>query len=284
MWEDWEKRFIKELRLRNYSSRTIKSYSNYVKNFAAYFQPLSPPEITGEQIRKYVIHLVEDKNWQASSLNQLINALRFLYVELFKQPLVIDAIPRPKKEHKLLDILSSEEVLSIFQAVDNLKHRTILMLIYSAGLRVGEAVRIKVADIDSKRMLIHVHKAKGRKDRYTLLSDFMLLKLREYYKFYRPYNFLFEGWDRHQHLSERSVQVVFQRAVSKAGIRKKVTVHSLRHSFATHLLEAGTDLRFIQELLGHASSKTTEIYTHVSKRSIGEIVSPLDRVMGKFKT
>ena len=219
-----------------------------------------------------------------------MNVLRFLYVELYKLPFVIGSIPRPKRARKLPDILSPEEVMSIFDYVDNLKHQSILMLIYSAGLRIGEAVRIKATDIDSKRKLIHIRNAKGKKDRYTLLSEFVLEKLRLYYKEYKPKEFLFEacppnrffgrrGGNGRVHLAERSVQNVFQRAVEKAGIKKKVTVHTLRHSFATHLLEGGTDLRYIQELLGHSSSKTTEIYTHVSKKSIEKIISPLDKAM-----
>ncbi len=148
----------------------------------------------------------------------------------------------------------------IFRQIDNLKHRTILMLIYSAGLRVGESVSLKVSDIDSERKLIYLRSAKGKKDRYTVLSDTILEMLREYYKKYKPTEYLFEGAEGRKHLSERSVQAVFERAVKSAKIQKDVTVHSLRHAFATHLLESGVDLRYIQELLGHASSKTTEIY------------------------
>jgi len=180
------------------------------------------------------------------------------------------------KEKKLPVILDKDEALRIFQVLDNLKHRTMLMLVYSAGLRVGEVVKLKIEDLDSKRKLIHLHCAKGKKDRYTLLSDVALDSLRTYYKEYKPKDYLFEGAEGRKHLSERSIQQVFERAVKKAGIRKHVTVHSLRHAFATHLLESGVDLRYIQELLGHASSKTTEIYTHVSKKSLGKIVSPLD--------
>lgn len=170
-------------------------------------------------------------------------------------------------------------MLRILNAVDNLKHKTILMLVYSAGLRVGEVVRIRLSDVDEQRGLIHLHKAKGAKDRYTILSASFLRTLAEYLCEYRPSEFLFEGQGDRRHYSERSVQHAFERAVQDAGIRKKVSVHTLRHSFATHLLEAGTDLRYIQELLGHSSSKTTEIYTHVSKKSLSKIESPLDRIL-----
>ncbi|MCW5896363.1 MAG: tyrosine-type recombinase/integrase [Bacteroidetes bacterium] len=192
-------------------------------------------------------------------------------------------LPRPKKERKLPEILNENEVLRILDAVDNLKHKTILMLIYSAGLRVGEVVRIRLSDIDEQRKLIHLHKAKGAKDRYTVLSASVLGTLAEYLQEYRPREFLFEGQDGRRHISERTVQYIFQDAVEAAGILKPVSVHSLRHSFATHLLEGGTDLRYIQKLLGHSSSKTTEIYTHVSKKSIEKIVSPLDRALSARK-
>jgi len=194
-------------------------------------------------------------------------------------PFKIQDVPRPKKERKLPDIITQGEVIKILDTVANLKYRTILMLIYSAGLRVGEAVRLKVNDIDSQRNLIHIRGAKGKKDRYTVLSSVLLEKLREYYKIYKPREYLFEGGNDRVHLAERSVQNVFKRAVKNAGIKKQITVHTLRHSFATHLLESGTDLRYIQEILGHASSRTTEIYTDVSKQILGKIVSPLDQAM-----
>jgi site-specific recombinase XerD len=272
-----------ELLLRNYSHKTIKSYSSCLRAFVNYFKPVHPRNISNEQIRKFLLFLIEEKKWQASTINQMFNALRFLYVELYKLPFIIDSIPRPKKQKKLPDILSQEEVINIFNSVDNLKHKTLLMLIYSAGLRVGEAVRIKIGDIDSIRKLIHIRQAKGKKDRYTLLSDTVLEMLRKYYKQYKPKDYLFEGGNGRIHLAERSIQNVFQRAIVNINIKKKVTVHTLRHSFATHLLEAGIDLRYIQELLGHSSSKTTEIYTHVSKKSISEIINPLDKAL-KLKT
>ena len=194
-------------------------------------------------------------------------------------PFIIDEVPRPGKERKLPPVLNQEEILKTFSYVENLKHKTLLMLIYSAGLRVGESVRLKMADIDGERKMIHLRGAKGKKDRYTLLSDAALQALREYYKKYRPKEFLFEGMGERAHLSERSIQNVFQRAVKRAGIKKQISIHGLRHSFATHLLESGVDLRYIQELLGHSSSKTTEIYTHVSKKSLGKIVNPLDQAL-----
>ncbi len=268
-----------ELRLRNYSYKTIKSYTSCLRNFTGYFRPQHPRQINESDIKKYLLHLADSKHLSSSTINQHFNALRFLYVDLYKAPFRIGNIPRPKKAKRLPNILAPEEVLLIIGSIENLKHKTIIMMIYSAGLRIGEAVRLKISDIDSKRKLIHLHSAKGNKDRYSLLSEFMIEKLREYYKIYKPKEYLFEGGNGRIYLAERSVQNVFKRAVEKTGIKKKITVHTLRHSFATHLLEGGTDLRFIQELLGHASSKTTEIYTHVSKKSIANIVNPLDKAI-----
>lgn len=268
-----------EMRLRNYSPKTIKAYKSWIQDLVQYCSPKHPRELTSNDLRAYLLHLIQRDGLAASTINQVLNALRFLYIELYKMPFKIQDVPRPKKERKLPDIITQGEVIRIFETVTNLKHRTILMLIYSAGLRVGEAVRLKVSDIDSQRNLIHIRVAKGKKDRYTILSNVLLKKLREYYKIYKPREYLFEGGNGRVHLAERSVQNVFKRAVKNTGIKKQITVHTLRHSFATHLLESGTDLRYIQEILGHASSKTTEIYTHVSKQILGKIVSPLDQAM-----
>lgn len=278
----WQK-VREELRLRNYSPKTIKSYISCLRSFVRYFRPRHPRDLTGEDIRQYLLHLIEKKGFAASTVNQVFNALRFLYVELYSMPFRISEIPRPKSAKKLPIVLSQEEVLRILNAVENLKHKTLLMLIYSAGLRVGESVRLRIEDIDSGRKLIYLRSAKGRKDRYTLLSDAVLGKLREYYKAYHPREYLFEGAEGRKHLSERSVQHVFERAVRDCGINKSVSVHSLRHSFATHLLESGTDLRYIQEVLGHSSSKTTEVYTHVSQKTLGKISNPLDTALRQAK-
>lgn len=268
-----------ELRLRNYSHKTFKAYRSCLRSFIAYFSPQHPRDLTIDQIRKYLYHLIETERLAPATVNQAYNAIRFLFVELYHKPFTIREIPRPHRGRTLPHVLSQEEVLRIFSCVDNLKHKTLLMLIYSAGLRVGESVHLKITDIDGGRKLIHIHAGKGKKDRYTLLSDTALEMLREYFKLYRPKLFLFEGQGDREHLSERSIQNVFRRAVSAAGIKKKISIHGLRHSFATHLLESGVDLRYIQELLGHNSSKTTEIYTHVTKKSLEKIVNPLDQAI-----
>ena len=188
-------------------------------------------------------------------------------------------LPRSKRENKLPNVLSQNEVLKILNTNTNLKHKTLLFLVYSAGLRVSEVVRLRVTDIDSDRMLIFIGKSKGLKDGYTTLSRIALDQLLNYINKYHPETWLFPGQDETYHLSERSAQRVFENACNKANISKDVSIHCLRHSFATRLLEGGTDLRYIQELLGHNSSKTTEIYTHVTEKSISNIESPLDRFM-----
>ena len=185
-------------------------------------------------------------------------------------------LSRPKKELRLPNVLSKEDVSHILNALQNEKHKTILFLIYSAGLRVGEVVRLQIKDIDTKRMLIKVRQGKGRKDRYTLLSEVALKQLKKYYLLYKPELWLFPGGKDGSFLTERTVERIFENACTVAKIKANVSVHSLRHSFATHLLEGGTDLRYIQELLGHSSSKTTEIYTHVTEKKLSNIRSPLD--------
>jgi site-specific recombinase XerD len=267
-----------ELKLRNYSNKTLTSYRSHLRSFVKYFAPRHPRELSNEDIRNYLLNLMEVKRYNAGSVNQALNAIRFLYVELYKRPLVLGGISRPKRPKKLPVVLSMEEVQRVLNVVVNLKHRCLLMVTYSSGLRVSEVVRLKPEDVDGERMLIHVHKAKGQKDRYTLLGSATLKELRRYWKESHPGTWLFPGKRESGYLSEESAEKIFKDAAFKAGIRKKVSIHTLRHTFATHLLESGVDLRYIQELLGHASSKTTEIYTHVSQKSIGQIVNPIDKL------
>ncbi len=244
----------KELSIRKYSRRTIKSYIRINRDFLL-FSGKRPEEIENKDVKEYLYYAVNQKKVAASTLNVIINALRFYYGEILKKRFAYE-IKRPKKDKKLPIVLSQEEVSRILSSVTNLKHRLILMLMYSAGLRVGEVVKLKIEDIDVKRRLIRVRGGKGRKDRYTILSEVALKTFKEYAE-------------------------IFERARNKAGIKKDATVHSLRHSFATHLLENGVDLRCIQELLGHKHSKTTEIYTHVSTKNLSKIRSPLDMLGGE---
>jgi len=266
----------RELLSRKYSYKTVKGYIYYNKDFIT-FTDKNPSDITDNDLKDYLLYLAEEKQSATATLNQAINALKFYYGSMLKRKFIYE-VRRPRKDKKLPVVLSKEEVAKILSSPDNIKHKAILMLVYSAGLRVGEVVRLKPEDIDSKRMLIHIRGSKGRKDRYTLLSVKTLEVLREYWRKYKPSKWLFGGARDGRYLSIRSVQKIFDYACEKAAIKKEVTIHGLRHSFATHLLEGGTDLRYIQELLGHKDSKTTEIYTHVSTKSLGKIRSPLDTI------
>ncbi|MEW6375931.1 MAG: site-specific tyrosine recombinase/integron integrase [Thermodesulfobacteriota bacterium] len=264
----------RELVSRKYSYKTIKGYLYYNKDFINHVRK-NPSEIKDEDIKDYLVYLSETKEAATSTLNQAINALKFYYGTMLKEKFVYE-VKRPRKDKKLPTVLSKEEVTKILSSVDNVKHKALLMVVYSAGLRVGEVVRLKTEDIDSNRKLIHIKGAKGRKDRYTLLSEKALEILKQYLRKYRPEKWLFGGAKEGRYLSARTADKIFKNACEKAGIKKDVSLHVLRHSFATHLLEGGTDLRYIQELLGHSHSKTTEIYTHVSTKSLGKIMSPLD--------
>lgn len=276
---DWLTELNRELRLRGFRQKTRKAYVGHNRRLINHFG--KPPEaITEDEIRAYLTALLE-RGVSHSYVSQCISAVKFLYHRALRSDFQFDRLPRPKKERKLPSVLNQNEALRVLEAVGNIKHRTIMLLTYSAGLRVGEVVRLRIEDVDADRKLIHIRQGKQRKDRYTILSNVALTVLREYVARYRPSTWLFPGAGYGRHLHERSVQKIFQRARKKAGIDKPVSVHSLRHSFATHLLENGTDLRYIQELLGHKSSKTTEIYTHVSQRDLGRIQSPLDALMDK---
>jgi integrase/recombinase XerD len=269
----------RELTIRNYSPKTIKTYMSCVKAFEEYSLPRLIGDCSADDVREYLLYQVEERKLSAGTISQIINSLRFLFVEVNKRPFQIGEIERPKRGRKLPVVLSLEEVRAILEGLGNLKHRVMLMLVYSAGLRVGEVVKLKSEDIDSERKMIHVRSGKGKKDRYTLLSDVVLEFLREYWKAYKPRKWLFEGQIPTEPYSVRSAERVFENAAKKAGILKDVSIHTLRHSFATHLLEQGTDIRFIQELLGHSSVRTTEIYTHVSRKQIATLRSPIDDII-----
>ena len=264
----------RELVSRKYNYKTVKVYLYYNKDLLN-FTGKRPSEINDNDIKNYLLYLAEDKKSATSTLNQAINALKFYYGSIQKCKFLYE-IRRPCRDRKLPIVLSKEEIEKIFLSVGNIKHKAILMLVYSAGLRVGEVVKLKPEDIDNKRMLIHIKGSKGRKDRYTILSETALGVLRQYWRRYKPNKWLFEGARAGRYISTRTVEKILEHACEKANIRKHVSVHTLRRSFATHLLEGGTDLRYIQELLGHAHSKTTEIYTHFSTKSIGKIKNPLD--------
>jgi integrase/recombinase XerD len=266
----------RELRLRNYAHSTAKAYISHLRVFVKYHRPRHPRELNDGDIKAYLVHLIEEERYQHSTLNQALNALRFLYSELYRKPFVIEGIRRPKKEKTLPSVLTFDEVGAIFDATNNLKHRLLLMMTYSSGLRVGEVVRLRIEDLDESRGLLHVHSGKGKKDRYTVFAKSVVAVIDKYISEYHPREWLFEGQRPVRQYSVRSAQAVFVYTAKKAGIIKHVSIHSLRQAFATHLLEQGTDIRIIQQLLGHASVKTTEIYTHVSKTILKQIQSPIE--------
>jgi integrase/recombinase XerD len=268
--------FKRWLRSKRYSENTIATYLDAAKSFLVFFNDRALNEITNDDVLVYNNEYILGNNLSASYQNQIVSAIKLFFRTVHDRKIEIDSIHRPKRSRVLPNVLSKEEVKLILESQSNIKHKAMLSLIYSCGLRRSELLQLKPANIDSKRNIITILQAKGKKDRISPLSPKVLEILRDYYKSYKPTVWLFEGQIKGEQYSEQSLQSVLKQAVFKAGISKPVTLHWLRHSYATHLLESGTDLRFIQELLGHSRSKTTEIYTHVSTKSLQQIKSPFD--------
>ena len=270
------KDFGDQLILKRYSENTIVVYKEQIVRFFKFYSIEDPSDLTDENVRDYLLYLLTEKKISFSYQKQVICAIKFYFEKVLRRETkkYYFEIPR-SEERKLPKVLSKNEVKKIINSTRNLKHKTVLSTIYSSGLRLSEVVNLKIADIDSERKLIYIRGGKGNKDRTTILSEELLLMLRKYFKIFKPKEWLFEGKMGGQY-SKSSVQELFYNALRKSNIDKKLSVHSLRHSFATHLLEQGEDLRFIQKILGHKSSKTTEIYTHVSNEKLKEIKSPLD--------
>lgn len=266
--------FLQKLEIRKYAFNTAKAYISSFEAFINYYEKTPLEQITELEIRAYLQLLVQ-RSLSDSYINIAINAIKFYYEVVLEMPNRFYSVERPKMVSKLPQILSKSAVQRLLSTTKNIKHKCILSLIYSAGLRRGELLNLRLSDIDSKRMMVFIRGGKGKKDRYTVLSMKTLKDLRLYYIKEKPKLYLFEGYNN-QPYSASSVRKIFKIALKRANIRKPATLHTLRHSFATHLLEDGTDLRHIQLLLGHSSSKTTEIYTHVSKKALQGIKSPLD--------
>lgn len=265
------------LRSKRYSESTIETYSNALKTFLRFYTHKNVSDITNEDVILFNNEYILSNDFSATFQNQVVNAIKLFFSTVEKKKINIIEIERPKSEYKLPTVLSMEEVAKMIDALDNLKHKTMLSIIYSGGLRRSELLNLKIADVDSKRMLIQIRQGKGKKDRIVPLSEFVLNLLRKYYKSYKPKEYLFEGQFGGKY-SETSLEEVFRKAKNLAKIKKSVSLHTLRHSYATHLLEGGTNLRYIQELLGHKSPKTTQIYTRVTNESIGTIQSPIDKL------
>ena len=268
--------FKNYMNFRRYSQNTIKTYADALEVFFRFYKDQAPESLNIEDIINFNTSYILKKNLSASYQNQVINAIKLFYRNRFNRAMEVDFIQRPRREKRLPNVLSKNEVKSILEAPTNLKHRAMLSLIYACGLRRSELLNLTLKDILSDRNLLFIRQSKGKKDRVVPISIKLIEMLRDYYKAFKPKTWLFEGQEVGKKYSERSIQLVLNQAVEKAKIVKPVSLHWLRHSYATHLLESGTDLRYIQELLGHSSSRTTEIYTHVSTRNLQQIRSPFD--------
>ncbi len=269
--------YVLWMRSKRYSESTIESYTKALLVFFQFYHHKSIEDISNRDVVVFNNEYVLKKQLSATYQSQFINALKLFYSIVEKKKIDVEQLVRPNKPYQLPKVISEQEVEAILNASDNLKHRCMLSLIYSAGLRRSELLNLKKTDIDSRRMMITIQKAKGMKDRMVPLSPVILDMLRQYYKLYKPKEYLFEGQYGGQY-SGRSLDKVLKVASEKAGIKKNINLHMLRHSYATHLLEGGTNLRHIQELLGHKDPKTTQIYTHVSREQLGKIMSPLDKL------
>jgi integrase/recombinase XerD len=266
---------LEDLQIRNYSPTTVRIYLHAVTEFARYFGK-APDQLGAEHIRQYQLFLIKEKRVSQSTSIQVVCALRFLYTHTLNRKIGIERIPFPRRERKLPLILSREEVKALLEAPRQLRHRALLAILYGSGLRVAEVTQLKVSDIDSTRKVLRVRRGKGRKDRQTLLPAKLLELLRCYWRSQRPDDWLFPGKDRTRPLSAKAVFLTCRNAARRAGISKPIHPHSLRHAFATHLLEAGANLRTIQILLGHAQLETTARYLHVADVSVRSTISPLD--------
>ncbi len=267
--------YLEKLQQSRYSENAIKTYVHYFRDFTHFFHDKLLNLLTKEEINSYLLTLIRERKISASQQNQRINAIKFYYEKVLGRNKEYYQIERPRKEQKLPDVLSKEEVGAMIKVTENLKHKSLIALIYSCGLRRSEAINLKLEDIDSKRMLIKIRGGKGKKDRYVQLAKGTLEIIKKYYKKDKPDIWLFEGQNKKQY-SATSILNDIKDAAIKAGIKKRVYPHILRHSFATHHLEQGTDLRYIQEWLGHESSKTTEIYTHVAEKDFHRFKNPID--------
>ncbi len=270
--------YLEKLIRKRYSNNTIKTYVSYMRSFMEEFRGRELDSIQTQEINNYILKLIRSKGISPSQQNQRINAIKFYYEKVVGLDKQLYYLERPKKSRALPKVISEEEVLSILKSIQNLKHKSIIATLYSAGLRRSELINLRKQDVFYDRKIIFVRGAKGKKDRTTLLADSLAITLKKYIEEFKPNYWLFEGVNRNQY-SATSIAKILRKGAQKAGIERNITPHMLRHSFATHLLEHGVDIRYIQTILGHGSSKTTEIYTHVSKKSLAKIKSPLDTIL-----
>jgi site-specific recombinase XerD len=272
---------LADLQLKGLTPKTQKIYLREVSNYAKYFGK-SPEQLGEKELREYLLYLLNERKLAKGTYRFYYQGLKFLYKHTLKREEVVEKIHCPRGKKKLPVVLDLSEVKTLLSVIENLKHRAILTITYSAGLRISETTCLKVSDIDSKRMMVRVQQGKGGKDRYTILSQTALECLRQYWRAYRPKEWLFEGQKEGTHICISSIRQIFLEAKECAGIIKAVSPHTLRHSFATHLIEAGTSLHHVQLLLGHRSPTTTTVYLHVSKMNLAQVTSPLDSIPEEF--
>lgn len=276
MQTDLITKFVRLLEIKRYSQNTIKTYNGAISLFLEYFSKIEDlNQLTNDDIFRYVEHKVKYNKISFSSQKGMLGAIKLFYKHIFNRNIGIDYIYLDRNQHKLPKVLSTEDIKSLLDTIQNLKHKTIMCTIYSCGMRISEALNLKISDIDSKRMMIRIENSKGYKDREVMLSENLLILLREYYKQYSPKKYIFEGKSGGKY-TVRSAEQVFKKALHKAKISKPASLHTLRHSFATHLIEQGTDIRIVQELMGHKNIKTTQIYTHLIDIRKLKIKSPFD--------
>jgi len=268
---------IKDLQLKGITPKTQKKYLREVTNLSNYFGK-SPEQLGEEEVKEYLLHLLEDRKLSRGTYKNYAAGIKFLYTTTLNRPEVVEKIRYPKALKKLPVVLDLAEVKALLSVTENLKHRALLTITYSAGLRANEAACLRVTDIDSKRMMVRVQQGKGGKDRYSILSQTALELLRRYWRQYRPKEWLFEGQQEGTHICYTAMRNIFFEAKKRAGITKPISLHTLRHSFATHLIEAGTSLHHVQLLLGHRSPTTTTVYLHVSRMNLAQVCSPLDSI------
>lgn len=268
--------FSEFMRYRNYSANTQKTYSDCLQFFLEYYPKTHPKALKQSDIIRFMDEMVIKKGHSISYQNQLTNAIKLYFDKILNLPMLTQTILRPRTERHLPNVLSKAEVKALLEGIGNLKHKAMLSLIYGCGLRAGELISLKLIDINSNTRQLKIVQAKGKKDRYVPISEKLLNLLRDYFRAYKPITYLFEGQKAGTTYDPRSLQNVMKKALLNAKIQREATLHTLRHSFATHLLDAGTDIRYIQVILGHNSTRTTEIYTHVSSRSLNQIRSPFD--------
>jgi len=268
-------KFLKILEVKRYSKSTQKTYIQAISQFLDYFSKKDPAELNHEDIFRYVEHKIKDKQISFSTQKGIIGAIKLFYKHIYNKNIKIDYIYPDRREHKLPKVLSAEDIKKVLGSIDNLKHKTLISTIYSSGMRISEVLNLKISDIDSKRMMVIIENSNGNRDREVMLSENLLILLRQYYKAYKPKKYIFEGQGGGKYTA-RSAEQVFKKALRNAKINKEASLHTLRHSYATHLIEQGIDIRIVQELLGHKNIKTTQIYTHITDIRKLKIKSPFD--------